>query len=167
MLQEAYKAVLAVCDALVPGNGLELMDALMETTAVYRKRYGYKKNLFDLDSKQQQQQQQQQQQPQPQQRQEEEDAAKRQEKVSAGARAANEKLVRLTPCFRSLGGSFWLGKDKNFRRPRSSFPLLARSQRARMIKATYELIQAVGEEFSPGTRLELLDRVFKHHTTLR
>jgi hypothetical protein len=50
MLQEAYKAVLAVCNALVPGNGLELMDALMETTDVYRKRYGYKKNLFDLEA---------------------------------------------------------------------------------------------------------------------
>ena len=49
MLQEAYQAVLGACNAMVPGNGLELMDALMETTEVYRKRYGYKKNLFDLD----------------------------------------------------------------------------------------------------------------------
>jgi hypothetical protein len=151
MLQEAYKAVLAVCNALVPGNGLELMDALMETTEVYRKRYGYKKNLFDLDTDKKQQQQQQQQQQQ-----------------EGGAGGANEEeLVRLTPCFKTLGGSFWLGKDKYFRRRRSSFTLLARSQRARVIKATYELIQAVGEEFSPGTRLDLLDRVFKHHATLR
>lgn len=32
-----------------------------------------------------------------------------------------------------------------------------------MIKTTYELIQAIGEEFSPGTRLALLDRVFEYH----
>ena len=129
-----------MCDALVPGNGLELVDALMETTDVYRKRYGYKKNLFDLGGA---------------------------PAAPASASASNDELVRLTPTFKTLGGSFWLHKDRYFRRRRSSFTLLARSQRARVIKATYELLQAVGEEFSPGTRLDLLDRVFKHHLTLR
>ncbi len=78
-----------------------------------------------------------------------------------------ENLVRLTPTFKTLGGSFWLHKDRYFRKRRCAFVYLARSQRARVIKATYELLQAVGEEFSPGTRLDLLDRVFKHHLTLR
>ena len=45
---QAYEAVLAVCNALVPGDAPELVDGLMETTNVYRKRYGYKKRLFDL-----------------------------------------------------------------------------------------------------------------------
>ena len=80
---------------------------------------------------------------------------------------ALENLVRITPTFSILGGSFWLHKDRYFRKRRCAFVYLARSQRARVIKATYELLQAVGEEFSPGTRLDLLDRVFKHHTTLR
>ena len=43
-LREASQAVLGACNAMVPGNGLELMDALMETSDVYRKRYGEKKN---------------------------------------------------------------------------------------------------------------------------
>lgn len=54
--------------------------------------------------------------------------------------------------------------DRHTRKRRCSFADLARSQRARVIKTTYELIQAIGEEFSPGTRLDLLDRVFEHHT---
>ena len=33
----------------MPGDAPELMDGLMATTDVYRKRYGYKRNLFDLD----------------------------------------------------------------------------------------------------------------------
>ena len=148
MLQEAYQAVLGTCNAMVPGNGLELMDALMETTEVYRKRYGHKKNLFDLSR---------------------DDGPI--DEGGAGATPSSpkeeEELVQITPTFQTLGGSFWLRKDRYFRRRRSSFTQLARSQRARVIKATYELLQAVGEEFSPGTRLHLMDRVFEHHTNLR
>lgn len=45
--------------------------------------------------------------------------------------------------------------------------LLARSQCARIVKVAYEVVQAVGEEFSPGMRVDLLDRVFQLHTMLR
>ena len=152
MLHEAYQAALGVCNAMVPGNGLELMDALMETTDLYRKRYGLKKIIFNLN------------------RDAEASAATgpNGEGGDAAPSSTSEgELVQITPTLQILGGSFWLRKDRYFRGRRSSFTQLARSQRARVVKATYELLQAVGEEFSPGTRLHLLDRVFEHHAELR
>ncbi len=55
--------------------------------------------------------------------------------------------------------------NRHTRKRRCSFSELARSQRARLVKTAYELMQAIGEVFCPGgTRLELLDRALEHHT---
>ena len=44
---QAYAAIRAACDALVPGEGARLLDAVaLETTGIYRRRYGQRPHPF-------------------------------------------------------------------------------------------------------------------------
>ena len=155
---EAYEAMMAACNALVPGAAHLLLNAIMKTTVVYRKRYGSKRYPFNVKPT---------------------ESIEHAYKCAAGegyistcsSSATNgtapvpmKHTFPLTRVFPTVQGSFWLQKDKYTRKRRCPFNQLARSQRARVIKAAYELVQAVGEVFCPGgRRLELLDLCFAHH----
>lgn len=54
-------------------------------------------------------------------------------------------------------GTFFLRRDKNFRTRRREFENLGRSQRAKVIKSAYTVIQAVCNVFCPGENMELLE----------
>lgn len=55
-------------------------------------------------------------------------------------------------------GTFFLRKDKNCRKRRRDFEDLGRSQRAKVIKTAYDVIESVCDVFCPGEKMDLLVR---------
>jgi len=64
-------------------------------------------------------------------------------------------------------GTFFLRLDRVCRKRRRPFSKLGRSQKAKVIKTAYTVIESVCDTFCPGQRMELLDAIVLAHRTYR
>jgi hypothetical protein len=64
-------------------------------------------------------------------------------------------------------GTFILRRDRNARKRRRDFINLGRSQRAKVVKMAYRVVESVCDTFCPGEKLELLDALVNVQKTYR
>jgi hypothetical protein len=64
-------------------------------------------------------------------------------------------------------GTFILRRDKNSRKRRREFVNLGRSQKAKVVKTAYKVMESICEAFCPGEKLELFDALAGMHNSCR
>lgn len=64
-------------------------------------------------------------------------------------------------------GTFFIKKDRVCRKRRREFQALCKSQKAKIVRAAYSVLESVCETFCPNERMALLDAVLTSHKAYR